>query len=175
MTARLQPGSRAELGTLLWLFTRAAGRVTRTPPPQVFTVLGRNHRLFWGWLHFAGTLMPGGRLPRAQTELVILRVASVRGSDYEFAHHARLGRRVGLSEADIARVHEGPTAAGWSAQQSLLLRVTDELLTTRDLSEATWAELAAALDVPGRLELLMLVGNYDMLATTLRALRLPPD
>ncbi len=48
--------------------------------------------------------MPGGKLPRIDTELVILRVAAVRGSDYEFDHHTLLGRRAGLADADIERV-----------------------------------------------------------------------
>ena len=50
--------------------------------------------------------MPGGRLPRIDTELVILRVAVVRGSDYELNHHTQLGRRAGLSDADIERDHQ---------------------------------------------------------------------
>ena len=57
--------------------------MTGTEPPGVFLTLGRHRRLFWGWLLFAGSLMPGGRLPRRETELVILRVATLAGNDYE--------------------------------------------------------------------------------------------
>ena len=60
---RVSPGGFRELGLPIWLFSRLAGRVTRTGPPRIFTTLGRHHGLFWGWLHFAGKLMPGGRLP----------------------------------------------------------------------------------------------------------------
>ena len=41
--------------------------------------------------------MPGGKLPRADTELVILRVAHLTECDYEWDHHERIGRRAGLS------------------------------------------------------------------------------
>lgn len=37
-----------------------------------------------------------GRLPRVDTELVILRVAHLRGSEYELQHHRRMGRQFGL-------------------------------------------------------------------------------
>ena len=37
--------------------------------------LGHHQRLFRRWLRFACALMPGGRLPRVDTELLILRVA----------------------------------------------------------------------------------------------------
>jgi alkylhydroperoxidase family enzyme len=174
-TPRISPGGLRELGLPIWAFTRLAGRVTRTGPPRIFTTLGRNRGLFWGWLHFAGRLMPGGKLPRIDTELVILRVAAVRGSDYEFEHHTLLGRRAGLADADIQRVRLGSDAAGWNDRQSLLLRVTESLLERRDLDEPLWTELRAAEDERTCIELLMLVGHYDMLATTLHTLRVQPE
>ncbi len=174
-TPRISPGGLRELGLPIWAFTRLAGRVTRTDPPRIFTTLGRHHGLFWGWLHFAGKLMPGGKLPRIDTELVILRVAAARGSDYEFNHHALLGRRAGLATADIERVRLGSDAAGWNDRQSLLLRVTESLLDRRDLDDALWQELRAAEDERACIELLMLVGHYDMLATTLHTLRVQPE
>lgn len=172
---RIAPGSRRDLGLPIWLFSRLAGRVTRSGPPRIFTTLGRNRGLFWGWLHFAGRLMPGGRLPRVDTELVILRVASVRGSAYEWGHHEVLGRRAGLSAGDLERVPLGSSSAGWSDRQSLLLRVTDALLADRDLDDALWTELRAAYDERTCIELVMLVGHYDMLATTLHTLRVQPE
>lgn len=173
--ARVAPGTLRQTGVPVWAFSRLAGRVTRTGPPRIFTTLGRNRRLFWGWLLFAGALMPGGRLPRQDTELMILRVAAVRESPYEFGHHAKLALRVGLSQAEVDRTRLGPTAAGWSARQQLLLRVTDTLLEQRDLDDALWAELRGLLDERTCIEVLMLVGHYDMLATTLNTLRVQPE
>lgn len=172
---RIRPGGLRQLGVPIWLFTRLAGRVLRTGPPHIFTTLGHNHRLFWGWLHFAGRLMPGGRLPRIDTELVILRVAEARGSDYESGHHRVLARRAGLSEEEIERVRHGSSAPGWSPRQSLLLRVAESLMATRDLDDGLWGELRAAEDEATCIELVMLVGHYDMLATTLQTLRVPPE
>ncbi|HET9501525.1 MAG TPA: carboxymuconolactone decarboxylase family protein [Marmoricola sp.] len=173
--ARIPPGTLRQTGPLIWAFSRIAGRVTGTRPPAVFTTLGRGRGLFWGWLHFAGRLMPGGTLPRRETELVILRVAAVRGCDYELTHHARLGRRAGLTADELEQVRTGSTAPGWSAGDRLLLEVAEELLATRDLSDATWWRLSGAYDERTVIELLLLVGHYDMLATTLMTLRLPPD
>ena len=175
MSARIGPGSRRDLGLPIWAFSRLAGRATGTAPPAIFTTLGRGRGLFWGWLHFAGRLMPGGRLPRRETELVILRVACLRGSAYEWEHHVRLGARAGVTRADVERVRAGSTSSGWRGHEQLLLRVTEELLDTRDLGDATWDELRAAYDERTVIEVLLLVGHYDMLATTLGTLRLEPD
>jgi AhpD family alkylhydroperoxidase len=175
VSARIAPGGLRETGPLIWAFSRVAGRVTGTNPPHVFTTLGRGRGLFWGWLHFAGRLMPGGRLPRRETELVILRVAHLRACSYEFEHHVRLGRRAGVTADDVERVLLGPTAPGWSTSEALLLAATDELLRDRDLTDDTWAALRAEYDERTLIELLLLVGHYDMLATTLLTLRVEPD
>ena len=172
---RIAPGTRKELGLPIWVFTRLAGRATRTAPPAIFTTLGRGRGLFWGWLHFAGRLMPGGKFPRRETELVILRVACLRGCDYEFEHHVRLGARAGVTADDVERVRVGSAGEGWSGQERLLMQVTEELVGTRDLGDATWAELRASYDERTVIEILLLIGHYDMLATTLMTLRLQPD
>ncbi|MDP9823206.1 carboxymuconolactone decarboxylase family protein [Nocardioides massiliensis] len=175
MTPRITPGDRRQIGIPAWLFAKAAGRVTGTGPPGIFTTLGRTRRLFWGWLLFAGGLMPGGTLPRRDTELVILRVAHVRDCDYERTHHEGLGRRVGLTDAEISRVAEGSQAPGWSERQQVLLEAAEELLERRALSDATWTALRAHLSERSCIEFLLLVGHYDMLATTLMTLGVVPD
>ena len=90
---RIAPGSRTEVGTFAWAFAHLAGRVIRSDPPHLFLTMGRRPALFRGWLRFAARLTPRGRLPRRETELVILRVAHLRDCAYEFEHHVRLGRR----------------------------------------------------------------------------------
>lgn len=172
---RIAPGGLRETGPAIWAFAHVAGLVTGTAPPHVFTTLGRGRGLFWGWLHFAGRLMPGGRLPRRETELVILRVAHLRDSAYEREHHTRLGRRAGLSQAELERIGDGPDAPGWTERERILLRVADSLVRERDVDDQTWAACRRELDARRALELVLLTTHYDMLATTLGTLRVQPD
>ena len=171
---RIAPGGRREVGLFTWGFAHVAGVVSRTNPPNLFLTLGRNRALFRGWLRFAGRLMPGGKLPRRDTELVILRVAHLSGCRYEFDHHVRLGRRAGLDDSDIRRVVDGPEA-GWPPRERALLAAVDELHRERDLSDAAWADLQPHLDDRRLIELVFLVGHYEMLATAIAALRVEPD
>lgn len=171
---RIRPGGRSELGLLNHALARALGAATGGRPPNVFTTLGRHRRLFRPWLRFAGRLMPGGTLPRADSELVILRVAHNCGCEYEWAHHERLGAQAGLSAAAMERVRKGP-GAGWPPRQELLLRAADELHETRTISDDLWEALRDELDERDLIELCMLVGHYEMLAMTLNALRVQPD
>lgn len=172
---RIRPGTRRELGWAVWAFTRLAALRTGTRPPALFTVLGRHRRLFRGWLLFAAALMPGGRLPRRDTELVILRVAALRGSDYEARHHAGLARAAGLSAEQITRLREAEPGPGWSARDATLLAATDRLVRDRDLDDAHWRALRGELAEVECIEFCMLVAHYDLLATVLTTLRVPPD
>ncbi|MDX6698574.1 MAG: hypothetical protein QOE65_1971 [Solirubrobacteraceae bacterium] len=172
---RIAPGSARDIGALNALIARVLGAATGGAPPHIFTTLGRHRGLFRRWLRFAGALMPGGLLPRRDSELVILRVAHNCGCDYEWGHHERLGRAAGLSAEEIARVRSGPGAAGWSARSALLLRAADELHGDRTLSDALWAELRPLMSDAELIELCMLVGHYEMLAMTLNALGVEPD
>jgi AhpD family alkylhydroperoxidase len=173
---RLRPGSRAEIGRLNALIAAAIGRAAGTRgAPNLFSTLARHRRLFRAWLRFAGALMPRGSLPRADTELVILRVAHNSRCDYEWRHHERLAAAAGLSDEDVGRVMDGPAAAGWSARQSLLLRAADDLHERRELSSKLWSELRGELTDVEVIELLMLIGHYEMLAMTIASLRIAPD
>ena len=172
---RIAPGTAADVGRVNWLIARAIGLATRGGPPHVFTTLGRHRRLFRRWLRFAGALMPRGRLPRVDTELVILRVAHNSRCDYEWRHHEVLGAVAGLSADEIERVREGPGAPGWSHRQRLLVRAADELHAERALPDALWTELRPLYSDVELIELCMLVGHYEMLAMTLNGLRIQPD
>ncbi|HEX5911390.1 MAG TPA: carboxymuconolactone decarboxylase family protein, partial [Thermoleophilaceae bacterium] len=155
------------MGLPAWGFATVAGRVMGTRPPNLFLTLARNRALFWGWLLFAGRLMPGGRLRRRESELVILRVAHLRECRYEWEHHMRLGRRAGVGRDDLERVQAGPEAEGWPPRERALLAATDELHASSDLGEEGWSALRAHLDEREAIELCMLVGHYEMLATVI--------
>jgi AhpD family alkylhydroperoxidase len=173
---RIAPGTRREIGIVNAAIAGVLGKAMgTTEPPHIFTTLGRHPRLMRGWLRFASRLMPGGRLPRRDTELVILRVAHNTGCEYEGRHHRPMAERAGLSAAEVARVADGPGAGGWSPRQAALLRAADELHADGVIGDALWADLTDHLDEPDLIELCMLVGHYEMLAMTLNTLRVQPD
>ncbi len=174
-TPRVGPGRRSDVGVVNWVSGVVLGRASGTGPPNLFTTLGRTRGLYRGWLHFAGRLMPGGSLPRRESELVILRVAHLLGCTYEWEHHVRLGAKAGVDADDLARVQAGPQADGWSDRERAILVAVDELHAHQDLTDATWTELRAHLDERRAVELVLLVGHYELLATTIATLRIQPD
>ena len=122
-------------------------------------------------------LLPGGKLPRVDSELVILRVAHNCHSEYEWRHHERLGPAAGLTRAQVDAVGtaEAASSPDLSDHQRLLVRAADELHNARELSDELWAQLGERLSEVELIELCMLVGHYEMLAMTLNSIRVQPD
>ncbi len=172
---RIDPGGLRELGLVNWTFCRVASMVTGVPDAHIFSTLGRARGLFRGWLHFSAMMMPFGRIRRRETELVILRVAYLRGCDYELDHHRRLGARAGITDEVLERVFEGPDAEAWHPNERALLAAVDQLVEHRSIDDDTWNTVASYFDRRQLIELVMLVGQYDSLATTLGVLRVQRD
>jgi AhpD family alkylhydroperoxidase len=172
---RIAPGTPAQIGRRNTAITRLLGAATGGPPPNLFTTLARHRKLFRPWLRFAGTLMPGGTLPRIESELTILRVAHLTGCAYEWHHHERLGARAGLTTEDIARVREGADPKGWTPRQALLLTAVDELHRDGRIGDALWAQLTPEWSDTELIELCLLTGHYIMLAMTINSLGIQLD
>jgi alkylhydroperoxidase family enzyme len=166
---RIPPGKGRELG----LFARASlpvmRRATKGKAVNIFATLGRHRGLFRRWLMFASKLMPRGTLPRADSELVILRVGVLCRARYEWEQHQSFARRAGLTDAEIERVREGPGAEGWTDRQRVILEVVEELHRDRFVSDETWARAAEHFSPEELIELCMLTGHYEMLAMTLNS------
>lgn len=172
---RIEPGRLRELGPINWALWRALSFGAGAPDAHLFSTLGRAGGLFRGWLHFSGKLMPGGRLPRHESELVILRVAHLRDCGYEMDHHIRLGRRAGVTAEILRRVRTGPEVQGWSPKHRALLTAVDQLVATKDVDDAAWAELGKHYDERRLIELVLLTTQYDGLATIIGTLRVARD
>jgi alkylhydroperoxidase family enzyme len=166
---RVPPAPLRRLGPVALVTAIGSGRVLRSPPANIFRVLGRHPGLFRAWLRYSGKLMPRGTIPRRDAELVILRVAWRTGAAYEWHQHVLLGARAGLGTADIERAaSEG--LAGWAPRQEAFVRATDELLASSRMTDDTWNALRRELDDRGAIELCMLVGQYQGLGTALGGL-----
>jgi alkylhydroperoxidase family enzyme len=125
--------------------------------------LTRAYHTFNGHVLFATTLSP------RQRELLVLRVAAVRGSDYEWAQHVVQGGDAGLTPEEIDRISQGPDAGEWSPLDRALMRAVDELIADARIGDATWHELAGHLDDQQLMDLIFTVGAYETLAMFLRS------
>jgi 4-carboxymuconolactone decarboxylase len=156
-------------------------RLAKTPvgengqPLNLFATLAHRPRLLTRVNSLGSCLMFGSVIPARERELVILRTAGSGHCAYEVSHHRSLGAAAGLTEQEIEAALDPASPHPWSAADRALLRVTDELVEGADVSDAAWTDLDSVLDEGGRVELLVLVGFYRMLAGLLNGARVELD
>jgi alkylhydroperoxidase family enzyme len=164
-----------DLGLINWILARSAARTVRAPQMHLFATLGQHKRLFLSMMPYSALLLRG-RLPLVDTELVILRVAHLRASEYELQHHRWMGRRRGLDDRTQELIFAFPESSdGLTDRQQALLRATDEFILNRSISDEVWQQLSQHLDRRQLIEFCMLAGQYDGLAATMSALEIPLD
>jgi 4-carboxymuconolactone decarboxylase len=106
-----------------------------------------------------GHILNATTLAVRQRELLLMRIGVLCRSEYEWAAHSRLGRRAGMTDADVDRIVAGPDSGG-DPIEIAMLRATDELYRDDVVSEDTWATLARDLNTKQLLDLLVAVGGY---------------
>ncbi|MFZ1160758.1 carboxymuconolactone decarboxylase family protein [Mycobacterium sp.] len=130
----------------------------------LLSTLVRHPKLTRAYLKFSTYLLYGSTLPPRIRELIILRVAHRRDCSYEWSHHVEMGKKVGLTDADIEAAQTGQAK---DAFDHALMRAVDELDENSNISDQTWATLGERLDEQQRMDLVFTTGNYIALAMAL--------
>ncbi|WP_448585226.1 carboxymuconolactone decarboxylase family protein [Thermaurantiacus sp.] len=165
---RLPPLGNAELAETL-------RPVLAAWPYRLHRTLAHSPESLERWMPWAEHILLRNRLPPRAREILILRVAWNARSAYEWGMHAMVARRVGLGQADLAAVVEGPESAHWSPGEAAIVRAADELMATHRLSDATWGLLARHHEPAALVDLVWLAGQFATIAWLLNALRVEPE
>jgi len=145
------------------------GAAKRGPVLNVTRTLAQYPKLSRDWGRFARHVITETTLPPRERELLILRTGWNCQSGYEFGQHRRMGREAGLTDAEIARVIEGPDAAEWDPLDATLLRAADELHADAFVSDETWAALAERYSQEQLMDVVFAVGQYRLVSMALNS------
>ncbi len=110
-----------------------------------------------------------------QRELLILRVAHLRDSRYEWAQHVYQAGVVGITAEEIERVRIGADAHGWDELESALLAAADELVADARIGDPTYAVLSRELETRQLMDVVFTVGAYEVFAMVMRTFDVPLD
>jgi len=121
-----------------------------------------------------GQLLWRNRLDARLRELLIMRVAWLTGSVYEWTQHWRVATQIGVDPADVLGVRDWEDYDAFGAPERAVLAATDETVRVGRISDATWAACVAAIaDEQALLELVSAIGWWRMVASVLETLRVP--
>ena len=109
----------------------------------------------------------GSSLPPALSELAICLTARHIRANYEWHAHAPLAIEAGVPAAAIEAIRTGATPNFAAKDQALVYRAVTELLGTKRLSDASFAEAIAALGEQGVVEFGTIIGYYTAIGNAL--------
>jgi 4-carboxymuconolactone decarboxylase len=166
---RIPPLSRSEwTPEIAELLQKASG--VSDEPLNIFATLVRHPGLFKRWMVFGTHVLFKNTLPARDRELAILRVGWLCQAEYEFGQHARIGKQCGLTDEEIRRAIDGPSAPDWSDAERALLQATDELHAHQMIEDTTWSALNRSYDVRQIFDLLFTVGQYVLVSMVLNSI-----
>ncbi len=112
-----------------------------------------------------GRFHPG--LSRQVAEMVIIMTARYWGAQFEWNAHKNAALQAGLSPAIAEAIATGKRPAGMDADLEAAYNFIDELFTTHQVSDATFAATKAKFGERGVVDILATTGWYSMVSMAL--------
>jgi len=108
-------------------------------------------------------------------ELAICVVGSHYKAKFEFAYHAELAKKSGISDKILEDLRHNKTPSFNDSRLKLIYQITTQLLDKHSLSDDTYQEGINEFNEQGMIELVSLVGYYCLVSLTLNAFEIPID
>jgi 4-carboxymuconolactone decarboxylase len=138
--------------------------------PRVFQLILNNPDAAQPVAALGEYLRFGSSLDAAIRETTILSVAREMGSQYEWAHHEPIARRVGVRDEVIEAIRSGKAPMGLPPKEGVFAQVAKEMVIGKGLSDRTFQAVEHLLGPEQTVELIVLVGYYSMLSRVMDAL-----
>ncbi|MEO8927720.1 MAG: carboxymuconolactone decarboxylase family protein [Caulobacteraceae bacterium] len=143
---------------------RAAAAYEKLPPLNIFRMMGHAGELIDGFTRLGTQILNFTSLDPVLREIAIVRVGVLSGATYEVFQHERIARRIGLSDALIGAIHEGPGAAAFDEVQRQVMAFTDDVVANVRAADATFEPLKEALGYKALQELTLTIGYYMLVS-----------
>lgn len=150
--------------------------VERKADYNIFRTMARHPRALDRFLKWGNYILSqeNSLTPRVR-ELAILRTGFNCKAGYEWAQHAVIGRRAGLTDDELALIKEGPGAGGWSEPDRAVLAACDDLTGDFFITDANWSALIRHFTQEQCMDLVYTVGQYTQVSMLLNSFGVQPD
>ena len=161
------PGTRPELAAI-----ESSIREQRGDISLLYQVLLNSAPLAQGWETMLTAVRNRSSVPPELREMVILRVAVLNRAPFEFAAHAPVARKVGVSEAKLAGLRDAELGDSFTPLERAVLALTDAMTQGVQVPDTLFEPLRAHFDARALVELVATVAAYNMVSRFLEALRI---
>jgi 4-carboxymuconolactone decarboxylase len=135
--------------------------------PNLLTTMANHPTITEKYLFFVGRETT---IPAREREILILRTGWLRKAEFMLGWHTLYAKKAGMTEEEIARIADGPMAPGWDPFDATLLIAVDELNRDAFITDVTWSALAKRYNDQQLIDVVFIVGQYDMIAMYLNSL-----
>jgi uncharacterized peroxidase-related enzyme len=144
---------------------------------NIFRIMAHSPLLLRRMLYFSDGLRNRTRLDRCLRELAILTVGRLTNAEYEYVHHQRLAKSVGVRPEQIERLAAWETDPAFNKQERAVIRYATEMTQNVRVTDATFDALRKFLDNEQIVELTLNTGFYNMVVRFLLPMQvdLEPD
>jgi len=149
----------------------------RLPPLAVFATVANAQGTFVNWLRFGGDCLDGRWFDPVLRELAILRVARLTpGAEYEWAQHVPILLAVGGTREQAAALEADDAEAEVLGEDGrLVVRFTTQVVRDATPDETTFAAMSARFTRAQITQLLLVIGQYMMVARVMATAQLEVD
>jgi 4-carboxymuconolactone decarboxylase len=164
-----------EQRALLYNVVNSARAVTNTTGNGPFNTLLRTPQVGELSQQLGNAIRFSSGLSGRLRELATLMAGRAWTSSYEWYAHARYARDEGIDVAVIAAIaeHRTPNLAALPIEDAMVWRVTDELLYTRHVTDATYEQALAVLGERQLLSAVTIAAYYEYVTMLLNVDRYP--
>lgn len=164
----VEPGTRPELAEIEESILAQRGEIA-----VLYKALLNSAPIASGWEKMLTAVRNHTQVPADLRELVILRVAVLNRASFEFDAHAPHALRAGVSAEKIEAVRTWPgTKNMFSADEQLVLELTDAMTRDIDVPGALMQRVQQRFDPRGVVEVVATVAAYNMVSRFLVALNI---
>jgi alkylhydroperoxidase family enzyme len=150
-----------------------AARLRQLPQLNVYGLIGHAEGIFEPWLELAGAVLNAVDLDPVLREMAILRVAALSpGAEYEWDQHSEIARQLGIGEAVIEAARSGE---GLGGDDELVATFTEQVVRNVAPDDETLDRALARFGPRQVIELMMVIGQYMLVARVMASCRIDPD
>ena len=129
---------------------------------NIFRLVAHSPLLLRRMLYFSDGLRNRTRLDRRFRELAILTVGRLTNAEYEYVHHQRLAKSVGVRQEQLDRLAAWETDPAFNDQERAVIRYATEVTQNVKVTDGTFDALREFLDNEQIVELTLNTGFYNM-------------
>jgi len=145
--------------------------IVSASPLNITKMMANAPASFMGFQAFAGGILGRAEFDKRKREIAVCRIGHVTKATYEWTHHVRVARGLGVTDEEIDIIGSENPVTSLDEEGNLLCRVADEISLNVRLSDDALSQILRRYGVRGATELILCCSYFNMVSRFLESTR----